>query len=300
MNLEQLETRDCPSSATLSGGVLTVLLTGASPLLSVNPGATADAALVVVNNGPAQAFAGVTSLVLIGAQNQPNIIENNTALPATIFGGNKADTLFGGAGNDVIGAGRGKDVVYDLLGANQIDASGDGPDRVFTNAASGAVVDSQDRLVSFFAPGRGPNAGVASLEGGVLYLAPPANGSSTVLSGDRRSIVLTTDWAGTQTFQGVKQIAYFGGSGDDTYINLTGVDDVFYGAGGNDTLLGGTGKYSLGKGSGGNDLVVGRAKVNDLSGNAGADLLFALVGRANVFRVDGQDTTFGVGVTLGP
>jgi Ca2+-binding RTX toxin-like protein len=297
LELEALEARDCPSSANLTGGVLTVLLDGPAPTLSVN--GTAALVSVVINN-QAQSFANVTSLVLIGNQHQPNIIENNTALPATILGGDREDTLFGGSGNDTILADRRRDVVYDLLGANTIDTSGDGPDRVFTNAASGAVVDPQDRLVTFFATGRAPNSGVASLERGTLYLTPPVGGSLTQLSGNSGQLTLTSSWAGTQTFSGVKQIAYFGGSGDDTYLNATRIDDVFYGAGGNDTLVGGTGKYSLGKGSSGNDVVVGRAKTSDLSGNAGTDVLFALVGHRNVFRVDGQDTVVGSGVTLGP
>lgn len=297
--LERLETRDCPSSVNLVNGLATVQLTGGG----VHTASVSVDGQTVTVDGQAQSIAGATSLVLLGSPNGKNIIENNSALPATIVGGRLADVLFGGGGNDVIVGGRGGDAIYDLLGVNTIDSTDGVMDRVFTSAASAVAGDGRDRIVSFFAAGRGPNSSVVSLENGVLYLTPPATGSRTVLTGDSRLLTMTTDWAGTRTFQGVQQIAYFGGSGNDTYINATAIDDVAYGFSGNDLLIGGQGKFSLMKGSGGSDTLIGRAKVSDLSGgpNVGdVDLLFALAGRRNVFRVDAADQVFGAGLTISP
>lgn len=219
------------------------------------------------------------------------------------FAGPQTPAVFGGPANDSYVGTVAHDVVYDLLGSNTVDVRGGQPDLVITNAQSTVLADDNDFVVRFFGPNRLPGAGTVELENGTLYITPPNNGSSVTVADKGGQVVVATDFAGTLTFDrhDVKLVAYFGGSGNDTFVNDTKLDTVAYGGGGNDTLVGGTGFYDILKGLSGNDVLVGRARSNDLSGNGGLpgtpdgpDILSALAGAGhNVFRVDATDTIQG-------
>ncbi len=311
LNIEQLEARDLPS-ATLLGGILTVVESGPGvSTVSIDnaPGQ------IQVTEGDGSGFNNavslfdattVTGVIVWGAGNGVNVIQQNTSLPCLLLGGNRADTIFGGSGLNFIDPGVGNDTVYALLGSNVINTAGDGPDRVFTNFPAIVFADARDSVVRFFGPGRTPGSGFigldTSLNDGVLYIAPSNNGSWVILDpgpqpGDVVASYDLGDGAGPQTqlFRGVGFISYFGGTGTDQYLNNTAISEAVYGSASNDVLIGGIGAFSIEKGSGGNDIVVGRARHNDLSGNGGTDFLVDLGNHQDdILRTDAADLVFAL------
>lgn len=298
LSLETLESRDVPSSM-LNNGTLFVTLSGKLNAVSID---TVAGMTQVTENGKVASFAGVMNIVVVGSANGENVIQNNTSIDSTLLGGNKSDTLFGGSGRNTIDPGNGTDVVYALLGDNVINSADSNSDRVFTNFGAAVNADKKDLVVRFFAPGRTPGTPFIGQEAdGVLYITPSNNGSQVVLTPGKKDTVVATydlgDGLGlrTQTFKNVKAISYFGGSGDDLFVNNTRIDNAAYGSAGNDVLFGGVGDFSLLKGSGGDDVLFARAKQNDVSGNGGADVIFALAGQGrNIFRAGPEDTIVGL------
>jgi Ca2+-binding RTX toxin-like protein len=286
LRLERLETRDLPATSFLSAGTLTVV--GRAAGSTVQATVTGDSVRVladgVVTLYPA---AGVSRLVMLGGQG-PNDLNNSTGLPSVVIGGPSADTLQSFGGDDVIFGRGGNDTVYDVLGSNVVDG-GPGADRLFVNAASRTLSDRADAVVSFFGDGRTPGAGSVQLVNKVLYITPPDGGSRVLVTGNRGAVTVTTSF-GMFAFTGsVRYVGYFGGAGNDTYENATTIPEVAYGGlGGNDVLISGFSAFSFMKGGGGDDVLLGRASRNDLSGNAGADVLIALLGSA-VYRADDRD-----------
>jgi Ca2+-binding RTX toxin-like protein len=320
LTVEALETRALPS-ASLVGGLLcvvepnhgthTVSVDRVAAQIQVTEGDGSGAGNVVSLFDSA----AVTSVFVQGAEHGVNVIQQNTSLPSVLLGGDRADTIFGGTGLNQIDPGKGHDTVYALLGVNTISVAGEGTDRVFTNFGAVVSADNQDTVVRFFGPGRTPGAPFigfdTTLNDSALYITPSNNGSSVTLDpgADKGDVVATYDLGDgnglqTQTFSGVQTIAYFGGAGNDTFVDNTRLPGAAYGSAGNDTLYGGTGAFFILKGSGGNDVLVGRARHNDLSGNGGADVLTDLGnGRADIFRVDALDTVFGLmagDITISP
>ncbi len=297
LDLTVLEGRDVPSAATLTNGVLSIQGDArAENVITLDP-VTNPGDVRVTLNGARTNFSGVTSIVVVGGDKADDI-SNNTSIAWTVLAGKGDDTILGGGVNDVYDAGPGKDVVYDLLGTNVINSNDGQEDKVFTNAASTVYSDGKDSVVYFFATGRGPGAGAISLENGVLYIAPTNAGTSVSVDEVGKNVVVTYNFGtGTQTFtaatKDVQWIAYFGGSGNDTYVNNTDISEAAYGSAGNDTIIGGLGDFSLLKGSGGNDTLQGRAKRNDISGNGGADTLI-LGPKDNTVRYDALDILVGV------
>lgn len=282
---------------SLQGGVLAIIAPdGGEHGVSVS---AAPGAIVGTLDGASAAFpvAAVQSLFLAGGSGD-DVIQNVTNLPAVLLGGRGRDTLFTGTGSDFADPGPGRDVVYSLLGSPVISTAGNGRDLVFSNPNNSVDAGPEDDVVTFFAPGRTPGAGTVTLENGVLYIAPTNAGTTTTLSYDGGNVVVSTDFAGTFTYRrsDVRLVAYFGGTGDDRFVNDTQIIGAAYGSAGNDVLVGGYGPYFLLKGSSGNDVLVGRARRNDLSGNAGNDVLIALAGQGdNIFRIDPgtADLVFG-------
>jgi Ca2+-binding RTX toxin-like protein len=283
--------RDHPATVLRNGGNLTVVGDSRRDnVIILDPVGTQ---VRVTLNGQQTFYDNVTQITVVGGKGDDDI-SNNTSLNSLLLGGAGNDTILSGAGNDTIDGGSGRDVMYDLLGTNTITSNDGGADRVFTNAQSTATVGANDRLVTFFTPNRTPGSGTVSLENGVLYITPSNNGTSVVLNEAGTKIVLTYDFGNgpvTQTFskRDVQYIAYFGGTGNDLFVNNTRIDEVAYGSAGNDTLVGGMGDFTLMKGSGGNDTLTGRARRNDLSGNAGADTLTSQGGHTT-FRTDSADS----------
>jgi hypothetical protein len=237
-----------------------------------------------------------------------------------LVAGNGQNNIYGGPGDTIV-AGTGKNIIYDILGANQINVAPHlGTDYIFTNATSTVTgSESQDHVVSFFAAGRAAGSGTLVLDSGVLYFTANGNGDTYVLNKVGTTLVATynlNDGTGfhTQTFKAsdVRQVANFGGAGNDTLINNTNIPDVQYGAGGNNTVIGGFGALDLEKagGASGNSLVVGRSTTyNDLtaslSANATATLITNPLAKQNVARsVNPSDVIFGLmqdnGTYIGP
>lgn len=297
LSLEKCEPRCLPAAGIVQQGAI-LQVVGEMNVKNVIAFDPVGTQVRVTLNGKQSLYNGVNQIVAVGG-NKADDISNNTNVSWTVDAKKGDDTILGGAGNDTYLPGEGNDVVYDLLGTNIIVANGDNDvDTVFTNFQSAAFVDKKDELITFFAPNRTPGAGTVSLENGVLYIAPSNNGTSVTLNEVGNKVVVTYDFndgSGLQTFiakkNDVKYIAYFGGAGNDTYVNNTKISEAAYGSAGNDVIVGGNGNFSLLKGSGGNDTVVGRAKRNDISGNAGSDVLIG-GGKQNVFRTDILDTIF--------
>jgi len=305
LSFDELESRLTPAVVLDPTGLLSVKIDtpGGVHTVVAAPGATPGQVNLTVD-GTTTVFDGVTQLSLKGAKGATNVIENDTALPATIKGIGTKDVIFGGTGADTIIAGSGKERVYDLLGVNTILADNDKVDRIFTNAASLLYSDKIDPVVTFFAANRLPGANTVINENGVLYLTPPngVNTSTTLEKTPTGDYLLITDWGQgliTQTFAkgSLTAVAYFGGNNPDVFVNNTSLTTVAYGGLGtaSDTLVGGFGKLNILKGLGGSDVLVGRATENDLSNSGSsvsdgaADQLFA-AGAFNILRVGPEDT----------
>lgn len=293
LELMQLERRDCPASAVLNGGVLTVLGdVNQSNVITVD---TVASQVRLTLNGDQTFYNSVNQLVLVGGDKVDDIT-NNTNVPGVTYGGAGGDTVMGGTGNDVTVAGAGKDIVYDLLGVNTVISNDDNvKDTVFVNFNSTVTSGKQDQVVTFFAPGRTPGSGSVTLEKGVLYLAPNNNGNQFVLNQVGNKVVLNynlNNGTGLQTVvynkKDIKFIAFFGGTGNDVYINNTNISEASYGSAGRDLIFGGFGGLNLLKGSGDSDVLVGRGKKNDLSSNGGNDVLGALFGQTTFRTRDGD------------
>ena len=303
LSLEVLEDRAVPASLTFNAGVLAVVGdTNSANLVRFDAGPNAGDVVATVN-GQTQTFNGVTQLVAVGGFKADDIA-NNTGVNMTALGLDGDDTIFGGTGTDVIDGGRGSDVIYDLLGVNVSIGGSDGGqmDRLYINGNSQAIAGQNDLVVNFFANGRTPGSATIGLELGVLYISPSNAGTTTTIDRVGNQVVVTYNFGtGTQVqkfdAKDVKAIAYFGGTGNDVFVNNTNIEDVAYGSAGNDTLVAGTGKFNLLKGSGGNDVLVARGKDADLSGNGGADVLVSFANTTTV-RADNLDTVVAFGSVI--
>jgi hypothetical protein len=290
--MEALESRDLLAQVSLIGGVLSVIgnPTGTTAFVSQPQPDTVQ----VVADGQTTTWKGVTSIAMFGGAFGPNDLSNfGTSLPATIVGGPKGDVLQGGGGSDIIICGTGRDKVYDILGTNQVvSLNGSVPDTLFVNAASQTLSKKNDSVVKMFDTGRTPGSGSVQFVNGVLYLTPSNEGTFTLVSQVGKTTQATVNYNGavkTLSFQNVKYIGYFGGSGDDRYINNTKINDLAYGGvgAGNDVMIGGLGQSSFMKGGNGNDTLIGRAtKEIDLAGNGGNDVLMNVANSTAVMRGD--------------
>jgi uncharacterized protein YkwD len=124
LSVEALEGRDCPATATLFNGVLTVVGT--------NGGNDAVRALQVGNQIAAggQWFPlSSVNLVVISAQAGDKLVRSRTTVDSVIYGGPGNDTILAGPGNDTIYAGKGDDVIYGR-GANNLIYQGFGNDTI--------------------------------------------------------------------------------------------------------------------------------------------------------------------------
>ena len=295
LQVERLEDRTCyAAGVSLQNGILSVVGTNQADIIDVRTvqANTGPVVHVTLNDQTANfSPPSVTQIYIDAGGGDDDVSTFNVNIPAVIDGGKGDDMIQAGAANDVISNG---EIVYDILGTNVLNGLGGKPGLFFSNAASTVLSDPADTVVRFFDVGRTPGSGSVQLVGGVLYLTPPDGGTSTQLLQSGKSVVLVSDWAGVQFFDksAINVIAYFGGSGDDSYSNHTKITEVVYGGlAGNDTLTGGKGDFAFLKGGGGNDTIVGRAKRNDLAGNGGADVLVSFAGKSKL-RADALDTVF--------
>lgn len=290
LSLEKLEDRNLLAQVSLVAGTLSVVGT------TINVAQLDSDTVTLTADGKVTNFDNVSRLALFGNANTFNDITNGTSLPSTIVGGPKGNMLQAFGGNDVIFCGSGADTVYDILGTNQVislDGSG-AKDTLFVNAASSTVSKNFDQVVKFFDSGRTPGSGSVQFVNGVLYLTPSNEGTNTLVTQTLTRVNVTVNYGGilkSYAFKRdqVKYIGYFGGSGNDRFVNNTSISEVAYGGlGGDDVMFGNVGTFSFMKGGGGNDTIVGRSQRNDLSGNGGNDVLISMNG-TTVFRTDFVD-----------
>ncbi|MCS7023011.1 MAG: CAP domain-containing protein [Gemmataceae bacterium] len=146
LGLECLEGRDCPAVAVnFFNGILTVLGTeGPDTIVVSQEGGTVRVA------GQSFAAAAVRRIV-VSAGAGDDLVRNDTALPATIYGGLGNDRLWGGSGSDVLFGGHGND----YLDGRQ------GIDRLIGGAGTNQLVDTyggDQRNYGSPAPNRGNSA----------------------------------------------------------------------------------------------------------------------------------------------
>jgi len=300
---EVLERRENPS-VVLDSGLLTVTGTPGGDVVAVNPGPAAGQLSVVVNQDSYTfSTSDVSQFINVFGLNGSDLISNNTAVPCQMFGMGGDDVLMGSAANDTLTGGNGRDTYYDLLGTNVINAQDDAKaDRVFTNASSLKFTDRRDLVVTFFGQGRTPGSGDLEVgEDGVLYITPVnAARTSTRVYRQGRFLTVDTDWGGGPErvqfdYASVKAVAFFGGTGNDSFRNDTNIATAAYGSAGNDVVVGGFG-YNLLKGSGGSDVLFGRGTENDVSSNGGGDTIVTQ-GQADIIRALATDNVVALGRT---
>jgi hypothetical protein len=314
LNCEVLEGRETPAVvALLPGDILSVTLDPGVHTVSFDAidkfstkatvdGVTAGIAL----SNPA----GLPPLTVLvnGTATSKVVAQNNTSQNFIGVGGVGDDTFFGGTGavNQIV-PGPGNDLAYSIVGGSQIDTvTGSRPtdvDRIYVNPNSSVEGKPQDPVVTFFRPGRTPGTPyIAQESDGVLYITPSNNGSFVQLdqlAGIPGGVKVTYDLGDgnglrTGTFANVRAVSYFGGSGQDVFVDNTDRDIAAYGGGGNDFLLGGFAGVKIEKGLAGSDVVLSRSRDHsDLSGNAGADTVIDFGPGDATFRIDSTDQVAG-------
>jgi len=90
----------------------------------------------------------------------------------------------------------------------------------------------------------------------------------------------------------VDKIYFYGGDGEDTFLNLTDVRSYAYGDGGNDTLTGGSGVDRL-EGGSGDDVIFGKSGDDTLLGKSGADTISGGSGIDYIWGNSGADEIEG-------
>ncbi|HLJ95551.1 MAG TPA: hypothetical protein VKU02_20405 [Gemmataceae bacterium] len=247
--------------------------------------------------------------VLIGGSN-PNgsTYETANSGQATFIGGAGFNNIFGGkpGGSDTILAGPGRNAIYDILGTNTIDG-GTGSGYLIVNATSKVSASPQEQVVTFFQSAFGTVGANTSSPvvlqkdvngNGILYLLPKSQSAdwtvNQVGSGSEAKLAITyNDADGQQMFSfrksKVSWIASFGGTGNNSYVNNTDVNDVFYGGLGGaavqHTIIGGFG-ISVIKGHSGTNYLEARGTYNDLTAGSGTDFLSGSDRGQNVFRTN--------------
>lgn len=128
LNLERLEDRTCPTTATLSvKGFLTVTGSGGSDNISVS----AESSQIVVREGAAvvQSFEATQVKKIIvnaGAGDDRVEIKESITSPVNVYGQSGNDLLIGGSGNDFLSGDLGDDTLVGRGGDDYLNGgSGD-------------------------------------------------------------------------------------------------------------------------------------------------------------------------------
>jgi Ca2+-binding RTX toxin-like protein len=158
--IESLEGRTM-FSASVSGGILTVVGTAHSDVIEIR---SSGSSIDVLINGASEVFkAGGVVGVVVKAGKGNDLVRNRTSLFSRLLGGAGNDTLIGGTGTDSISGGGGNDVLAggrgnDLLNGDQ------GKDTITGGRGADLSVDANDRIqdaeradanasTAFFSPG---------------------------------------------------------------------------------------------------------------------------------------------------
>jgi Ca2+-binding RTX toxin-like protein len=158
------------------------------------------------------------------------------------------DSLYGLAGNDTLEGGVDDDTLYGEVGTNTL-SGGAGNDYIYSSSPSD-IID-----------------GGADIDYLTLNYTTQTNGVTVNFTGAGTGIT-----SGGGTIQGIEQLRFLGGSGNDivdtSAANFSGASFLFeglYGNDGDDSLVGGAGR----------DLLHGGSGTNTLSGGAGDDYIIS-------------------------
>ena len=132
LRVEPLELRDCPATANVFNGVLTVQGTNAGETIAVTRNGTMIGAAGQWFNA-----ASIVRLVIGGAGGN-DTIRDDSGLSAVIYGGEGNDTISGGRGHDKIYGGRGADLISGDRGNDMIYGGG-GADSISGGLGTNAV-----------------------------------------------------------------------------------------------------------------------------------------------------------------
>ncbi len=141
--------------------------------------------------------------------------------------------------------------------------------------------------------GRRLLAVTASLNGGELTLRGDASGNVVNVLQSGSQLQITGDTEFTFDASAVSRVTFFGGDGDDQFINQTSIETVASGQNGNDRLT----AFGLARllGNNGDDILVGGATDDTLLGGDGDDQIFGGDGDDFIVGSDGEDQLFGDG-----
>jgi Ca2+-binding RTX toxin-like protein len=270
LNVERLETRENPSTITLSNGALEIIGTSAIDRVSVYiPTSGPSAGKLVVEDwiGLGYAYVGisefdpaaVSNIVFDGLGSDDRFTLGDVGgrvIPVvayggegndTITGGNGADYLFGEGGNDKISGGYGYDWLLGGTGDDELRGDG-GRDNLF---------------------------------GG--------DGNDSMFGGHPDFLLFTTYVIDEDDF-------LYGGNGNDVINGEVG-SDVIYGEAGDDVLIGGDGfsssEVNWVYGGEGNDFLYGGNRTDYLYGGNGNDYLYGLAGNDFLYGEGGFDRLYG-------
>ena len=212
---------------------------GADSIVVRPQGASKTAYTVTVNDGPAEAVAGVTGRIYVTAGDGNDAIRlGGVRIPAvidagagndTVTTGAGTDTLTGGAGNDVLDAGAGRDRLVETANASMTLVSGT------TTRNGGLTGIGTDTLVR----NRIEEAELTAGPGGDVIDAAAFAGRTTLAGGDGVD-VLRASRGGSLLNGGNGADQLVGGAGRDILLGGDGAD-VLTGGGGQDILIGGLG-----------------------------------------------------------
>jgi Ca2+-binding RTX toxin-like protein len=184
-----------------------------------------------------------------------------TADNDTLTGGAGNDTINGGAGSDLIDGGAGNDLINGGEG-NNVLKGGTGKDTL--------IGGSGNDYFNF------RNDGTDVCTDGDVFIGGGGNDTVFLKTGADGSKIVYTDInaggtiSGGGSIQGIPNIIFTGGSGDD-FVNASGSSNAnLTGGDGNDYLIGGAGNDKL-FGGAGNDRIEGGSGTNTLTGGTGDD-----------------------------
>jgi Ca2+-binding RTX toxin-like protein len=136
----------------------------------------------------------------------------------------------------------------------------------------------------------------AAFQGQVLVITGDAAADTVVVANaGNNQIQVTIDGQAMPLIPAsfLQGVIFYGGDGDDIFVNATSVPAVASGQGGNDILVGTAAGANVFLGGDGNDVLVGGAGNDVLFGEGGDDVLFGGAGRDVVFGGPGRDDELG-------